>query len=96
MTKPKDKKEDNSLPPLGNYSNFLALNYNLNEVYLDFGQTVPNNNIARLHTRIITSPQHLMGMRDHITAILNDIAKKAKESKKGPEKGEEPGKEKRI
>ena len=73
------KKAGNVIPPLGNYANFITIRFNLKEVILDFGQRVPDSDLVRLHTRIITSPQHLIGFKKVIDETLNDIGKKATE-----------------
>ena len=58
----------NELPPEqrlameGQYSNFLSINHSPMEFVLDFGRVTPGTEGARVHTRIVTSPQHAKAM----------------------------------
>ncbi len=42
----------------GRYANYFKVGYNAFEFLLDFGQFYPENEQAKLHTRIITSPTY--------------------------------------
>jgi len=44
------------------YANYFKVGHNAVEFLLDFGQFYPEAEQARLHTRIITSPQYAMAL----------------------------------
>jgi hypothetical protein len=44
--------------PLGQYANYFEVGHNEWEFLLDFGQFYPENDGARVHTRIITGPTY--------------------------------------
>jgi hypothetical protein len=44
--------------PEGRYANYFEVGYNAFEFLLDFGQFYSGSETPRLHTRIITSPNH--------------------------------------
>lgn len=45
-------------PLLGSYANYFEVGHNALEFLLDFGQFYPENDRARVHTRIIMSPTY--------------------------------------
>ena len=45
-------------PLLGSYANYFEVGHNAFEFLLDFGQFYPENDRARVHTRIIMSPTY--------------------------------------
>ncbi len=42
----------------GRYANYFQVGHNLVEFVLDFGQFYPGGAMARLHTRVVTSPAY--------------------------------------
>ena len=44
--------------PDGRYANYFKVGHNEREFVLEFGQFYPEDGLARLHTRIITSPHY--------------------------------------
>ena len=75
------KSDKPELAPSGEYANFLHIRFNLSEVVLDFGQQVPDDKFIRMHSRIITSPQHLMKFRKQIDFVIQKMAQRVKEEK---------------
>jgi hypothetical protein len=54
-----DSEFDAELEPLeGRYANYFAVGHNAFEFVLGFGQVNPDCDIARLHTRVITTPTY--------------------------------------
>jgi hypothetical protein len=47
---PKDQRLE------GKYANYFAVGYSAHEFIFDFGQNYSENDQAKLHTRIVTSP----------------------------------------
>jgi hypothetical protein len=45
-------------PLVGSYANYFEVGHNAFEFLLDFGQFYPENDRARVHTRIIMSPTY--------------------------------------
>ena len=84
-----DKPNKPELAPSGEYANFLHIRFNLSEVVLDFGQQVPDDSFIRMHSRIITSPQHLIKFRKQIESVIQKMAQRVKEEheKEGEENG---------
>jgi hypothetical protein len=48
----------------GRYANYFKVGHNAVEFLLDFGQLYPENQRARLHTRIITHPTYAKALLD--------------------------------
>jgi hypothetical protein len=49
-------------PLLGSYANYFEVGHNAFEFLLDFGQFFPENDRARVHTRIIMSPTYAQAL----------------------------------
>jgi len=55
----------------GRYANYFKVGYNAIEFLLDFGQFYPEAEHARLHTRIITSPQYAMALLETLREAID-------------------------
>jgi len=55
----------------GRYANYFKVGHNAVEFLLDFGQFYPEAAHARLHTRIITSPQYAMALLEILRESLD-------------------------
>jgi len=51
-----DEEEPDTIE--GRYANYFKIGHNLVEFVLDFGQFYPGSAMARLHTRVVTSPAY--------------------------------------
>lgn len=76
----KSSDSDQPVAPAGYYANYIRLRFNLNEVIVDFGQVVPDDKFVRFHTRIVTSPQHLLRFKQQIEAVIRKIGEQAKQA----------------
>ncbi len=55
----------------GRYANYFTVGHNAVEFLLDFGQFYPEAEHARLHTRIITSPQYAMALLETLREAID-------------------------
>jgi hypothetical protein len=55
----------------GRYANYFKVGHNAFEFLLDFGQFYPEAEHARLHTRIITSPQYAMALLETLREAID-------------------------
>ncbi|MBK8230279.1 MAG: DUF3467 domain-containing protein [Candidatus Eisenbacteria bacterium] len=88
--------ENGSTPPLklqidasdadGIYSNLVVLAHSSSEFVLDFARVMPGTPNAKVHARIIMTPQHALGLLKTLEA---DIARY--ESQNGKIRGAGPG-----
>lgn len=57
-------------PPSRVYSNYLAVEHNMSEVLLDFGQFFSSGAPPLVHTQIVTSPVHLRSFHDLMACAI--------------------------
>jgi hypothetical protein len=58
-------------PHEGRYANYFKVGHNAFEFLLDFGQFYPESEMARLHTRIITSPIYAKALFETLRESLD-------------------------
>ena len=72
----------------GAYANLVLLNHTENEFILDFAFIQPNNNRAKVRTRVISSPRHTKRLLLALTKNLERYEERYGRIELGPE--EEP------
>jgi hypothetical protein len=72
----------------GTYANLVLLNHTENEFILDFAFIQPNNNRAKVRSRVISSPRHTKRLLLALTKNLERYEERYGRIELGPE--EEP------
>ena len=59
----------------GRYSNYFKVGHNAFEFVLEFGQFYPKNGEAKLHTRIVTSPNYTKDLLETLWESIQQYEK---------------------
>jgi hypothetical protein len=54
----------------GRYANYFEIGHNTVEFLLDFGMKYPENETARIHTRVVTSPAYIRALLETLGGAL--------------------------
>jgi Protein of unknown function (DUF3467) len=69
------KSGQTSHPPEGRYVNYFKIGYNAFELIIDCGQCYADNEVPKLHTRIITSPAYGKALLKTLQDALKEYEK---------------------
>ena len=72
LTNGEDWQPNEALDLVGRYANYFTIGHNAFEFVLDFGQFFPEGAIPQPHTRIITSPAHVVAL---LTTLRESVAR---------------------
>jgi hypothetical protein len=69
MSDPDDVR-DRPLSPEGRFANCFRVGFNSNEVVVDIGQYYAGGEEARMHTRVVTSPEYALDLLEVLRSSL--------------------------